>query len=77
VIVYGHSYSNTINTLKKFLPINVVMTWQVLTVEWTWEVLSWENEELQYQEDLWYDMELLIWNDFIDYITTTPFNYEQ
>jgi hypothetical protein len=63
--------------LKKFLPINVVMTWQVLTVEWTWEVLSWENEELQYQEDLWYDMELLIGNDFIDYISTTPFSYEQ
>ena len=53
------------------------MTWQVLTVEWTWEVLSWGNEELQYQEDLWYDMELLIGNDFIDYISTTPFSYEQ
>jgi LCP family protein required for cell wall assembly len=77
VIVYWQKYSNTINTLKKFLPINVVLTWQVLTVQWTWELLTGENSEIEYQEDLWYDMELLIWNDFIDYISTTPFSYEQ
>lgn len=77
VIVYWDTYDSTIETLKKFLPITIVKTWQVLTQLWSWEVLSGENLDLQYQEDLWYDMELFIWNDFIDYILTNPFSYEK
>lgn len=35
----------------------------------TWQILSWEELE--------YDMELILWNDFIDYIVQTPFSYEK
>lgn len=77
VIVYWDTYDSTIETLKKFLPITIVKTWQVLTQLWSWEVLSGENLDLQYQEDLWFDIELFIWNDFIDYILTNPFSYEK
>lgn len=34
-----------------------------------WQVFSWE--------ELDYDMEIFIWNDFIDYIWQTPFSYEK
>lgn len=70
VVVYGSWYEQTISTLQKFLPINVVKTWQILSDSLTWD-------EAYFQEDLWYDLELLIWNDFIDYLATTPFSYEK
>jgi hypothetical protein len=67
-ITYGDEYPETIETLKKFIPVNVVKTWQILT-EWTWEDIV--------DQDLWYDIELILWNDFIDYINETPFSYEK
>ena len=77
VVVYWNDYSGTISTLQKFFPITVVKTWQILTPELTWENLELTEEELLEQQDLWYDMELYIWNDFIDYIKATPFSYEK
>ena len=76
-VVYGDDYSDTIRTLQKFFPITVVMTWQVLTPELTWDNLELTEEEIQEQQDLWYEMELYIWNDFIDYIKENPFSYEK
>ena len=73
-VVYGNSYSGTVNALQNFLPITIVKTWQVLTPELTWENIELLEEESQ---DLWYDMELFIWNDFIDYIKENPFSYEK
>ena len=69
-IVYGDDYDETIKALQKFLPINVVKTWQMLSDTLTWD-------EAYFQEELWYDMELLIWNDFIDYIKENSFSYEK
>lgn len=76
-VVYGDDYQDTIRMLQNFFPITVVMTWQVLTPELTWENLELTEEEIQEQQDLWYEMELYIWNDFIDYIKETPFSYEK
>lgn len=80
-VVYWKSYEKTINTLQKFLPITVVTTWQILTpesteenIEETTEVAEIDSEEIR---DLWYDMELYIWNDFIDYLKENPFSYEK
>lgn len=60
VVTYWDKYSNTIDTLQYFFPINVVERWQVMT----WQELE-------------YDMELILWNDFIDHIVQTPFSYEK
>jgi hypothetical protein len=76
-VVYGDDYQDTIRMLQKFFPITVVMTWQVLTPELTWENLELTEEEIQEQQDLWYEMELYIWNDFIDYVKENPFSYEK
>ncbi len=70
-IVYGNDYPNTIQTLQKFLPINVVKSWQILSIENTWDELQFEPE------DLGYDIQLFIWNDFIDFIKENPFSYEK
>jgi len=76
-VVYGDDYQDTIRMLQNFFPITVVMTWQVLTPELTWENLELTEEEIQEQQDLWYEMELYIWNDFIDYVKENPFSYEK
>ena len=80
-VVYWKNYEKTINTLQKFLPITVVTTWQILTPENTEENIeeTTEIEEIDSEEirDLWYDMELYIWNDFIDYLKENPFSYEK
>lgn len=76
-VVYGKDYEKTINTLQKFLPITVVTTWQISTpenTEETTEITEIDSEEIR---DLWYDMELYIWNDFIDYLKENPFSYEK
>lgn len=73
VIVYWNDYPETIKILQKFMPINVIKKWQA--VEW----LTMDGPNLVYpeQEQLWYDMELYLWNDFIDYIVENPFSYER
>ena len=76
-VVYWKDYEKTINTLQNFFPITVVKTWQILTPELTGENLELSQEQTQEQQDLWYDMELYIWNDFIDYIKENPFSYEK
>jgi len=60
IITYGDDYSETIETLQYFLPINNIVRWQIET----WQELD-------------YDVELILWNDFIDYIKQTPFSYEK
>lgn len=71
VVVYWQEYPNTIEMLKRFLPINVIQTWEVIINDCVeWDVLC-EYEELPY------DMELIIWNDFIDYIAENPFSFEK
>lgn len=60
VIVYGDDYSETIDTLQYFFPINIIETWVLMT-----------GQELNY------DMELILWSDFIDHIVQTPFSYEK
>ena len=60
--------------MQNFFPITVVKTWQILTPEFTWEELELQEEDVR---DLWYEMELYIWNDFIDYIKENPFSYEK
>ena len=60
VIVYNDDYSETIETLQYFLPINNIVKGQLMT-----------GEELEY------DMELILGNDFIDHIVQTPFSYEK
>ena len=68
VVTYWDDYTQTIEMLQKFMPVYIVKTWQILTV-WTWEEMA--------VEDKWYDIELILWNDFIDYINETPFSYEK
>ena len=80
-VVYWKNYEKTISTLQKFLPITVVTTWQILTPETTEENQEeiTETTEIDSEDirDLWYDMELYIWNDFIDYLKENPFSYEK
>ena len=76
-VVYWDDYSDTIKILQNFFPITVVRTWQILTSENTWQDLELAEGEIQGQQDLWYEMELYIWNDFIDYIKENPFSYEK
>jgi hypothetical protein len=37
-------------------------------------IVRWQIETWQ---ELDYDVELILWNDFIDYIKQTPFSYEK
>ena len=63
VVTYGdQTYSKTVDTLQYFFPVNVVEKWEV-------QLLSWE--------ELGYDMELIIWNDFISHTANNPFSYEK
>jgi LCP family protein required for cell wall assembly len=63
VVTYGdQTYSKTVDTLQYFFPVNVVEKWEV-------QLLSWE--------ELGYDMELIIWNDFISHTVNNPFSYEK
>ena len=63
VVTYGdQNYNKTVNALQYFFPVNVVEKWEV-------QLLTWE--------ELGYDMELIIWNDFISHTANNPFSYER
>jgi LCP family protein required for cell wall assembly len=62
VTYWDQNYSKTIDTFQYFFPVNVVEKWENQFITW---------------EELNYDMELIIWNDFISYTANTPFSYER
>lgn len=59
---WDQNYSQTIETLQYFFPVNVLEKWEMFLATW---------------EDSKYDMEIIIWNDFITHTTQSPFSYER
>ncbi len=63
VITYwDQKYSKTIEALQYFFPVNVVEKWEIFLEPW---------------EESKYDIEILLWNDFITHISQNPFSYER
>lgn len=59
---WDNKYSKSIEALQYFLPVSVVEKWNLSL---------WTGEQLEY------DMELIIWNDFISHTAQSQFSYER
>ena len=79
---YGFTINNTANAEEKLQQTKVVVYWDdydktIETLQYFLPINNIEKGIINTWEELEHDMELILGNDFIDYIVKTPFNYEK
>jgi hypothetical protein len=79
---YGFNVASIENSEQKISQTKVIVYWDdydetIGTLQYFFPINIIEKGILMTWQELNYDMELILWNDFIDHIVQTPFSYEK